>query len=69
MTPRTTHTPFMSNQPPSDDAMQRALEIHRRLSKEYNLDFLNLREDIAARAEQEEAAREADADEPPAPGK
>lgn len=56
----------MSNQPPSDEAMQRALEIHRRLAKEYNLDFLNLREDLTARAEQEDAARDRDADAPPA---
>ena len=56
----------MSNQPPSDEAMQRALEIHRRLAKEYNLDFLNLREDLTARAEQEDAARDKDAGAPPA---
>lgn len=46
----------MSTQPLPDDPMERALEIHRRLAKEYNLDFLNLREDLAARAEEEDAA-------------
>lgn len=45
-----------STQPVPDDALRRAMEIHRRLEKEYGLDFLNLREDLVSRAEAEDAA-------------
>lgn len=52
----TTHSsqPAPPNGP--DDALQRALEIHRRLQTEYGWDFMNTGAEIAARAEQAERA-------------
>ena len=50
----------MSSTPKSptgnDDAMARAMEIHGRLQREYNWDFLRIREDLGAEAEAQDAA-------------
>lgn len=47
-----------------DDAMARAMEIHRRLQREYNWDFLRVREDLGAEAEARDAAEAVEAASP-----